>query len=70
MAELKDQITARLADIDTAIERVESQTAIQIASLEAQKKALQGALVLISPQLEAAVAQLQSMGLLGPIKGR
>jgi prefoldin subunit 5 len=68
MAELSELINQRLAYIDSKIDRIERQTANQIASLEKSKEALQASLRLITPQLEGAVAKLQQLGLLGPIR--
>lgn len=59
-----DELDARIADLASRISFIEKETEGRLAILVAQKAELEKAKTLLTPQIEAAWAQLRRMGII------
>lgn len=61
---LAENLAQRLNDIHAQIAHIQTKAENEIAALKAKAAVLQAAGALITPQIEAAVGQLQQIGIL------
>jgi hypothetical protein len=67
MSTLADRINARLADLDAEEARVGQAAKEAVATIAGKKAALQKALLLATPEAEAALNLLAKLGVINPL---
>jgi len=61
---LSDNLTGRIADIDTQVQRIKDESREHIAALLRQRAILVNALSIVTPEIEAAFNALKEIGVI------
>lgn len=64
---LQERVAASLADIEAQINYVQKKAETEVTALQIKRATLVGAQKLITPEIEAAVAGLKKIGVLGDL---